>query len=217
MRIARSMAWPQVLALLAALWIWKVTLNVVLEYGNYVPPNFESDFLLGRQAYFWGAYGGAFYVHLVAGPLSLVLGTMLVSERLRRLAPAWHRRLGRVEAAGVLLLLVPSGLWMAYYAVSGAVAVVGLSALAIATAVCVFFGWRSAVRRDFTHHRHWMWRTFILLCSAVVIRTLGGLAAVVGSDALWVYPVSTWASWLVPLLGFELGRFINARNAPAAA
>jgi hypothetical protein len=48
-----------------------------------------------------------------------------------------------------------------------------------------------------------MWRTFVLLCSAVVLRMLGGLATVAHLDAAWLYPASIWASWLVPLLALE--------------
>jgi hypothetical protein len=209
MQKTSSFTLPRVLAILAALLIWKVTLSVVVEYRDYVPPNFESDFLRGREAYFWGAYRWAFYTHLVSGPASLVLGTLLVSDRFRRFAPTWHRRLGRMQAVCVLLLVAPSGLWMARYAATGAIAAAGLGALAIATAACVVFGWRSAVMRRFADHRRWMWRMFILLCSAVVIRMIGGLATVAGFDALWLYPLSTWASWLVPLLVFESCQLLN--------
>jgi len=54
-----------------------------------------------------------------------------------------------------------------------------------------------------------MWRTFILLCSAVVLRMIGGLATVAHFDAEWLYPLSTWVSWLVPLLVFESSRLLN--------
>src|SRR5262249_60827761 len=106
----------------------------------------------------------------------------------------------------VLVLVVPSGLWMAWYAMTGAVAGAGLASLAIATAIFCAAGWRTAVARKFNEHEGWMWRTYLLLCSAVVIRIIGGLAAVLQLDAPGVYPVSVWVSWLGPLLIFELGR-----------
>ncbi len=204
-----SSAFSRVLAVLAVLLICKVTLSVVIGYRNYLPPNFESEFLQGRQPYFWGAYGWAFYMHLVSGPASLVLGTILLSGRFRRLAPAWHRRLGRVQATCVLLLLVPSGLWMAWYAESGAVAAAGLGSLAIATAACMLLGVKAAVERRFADHERWMGRTYMLLLSAVVIRLIGGAASVAGLDALWLYPLATWASWLVPLVVFESVRLLG--------
>lgn len=188
----------------AAVLVFKVTLSVVSGYGQYLPPDFEAEFLLGRESYFWGAYGWAFYAHIVSGPASLLLGTILISDRFRGWAPRWHRRLGRLLVGCVLLLVVPSGLWMARYAATGAVAGAGLGLLAIATAVCAALGWRAAVGRRFDAHRRWMWRMYLLLCSAVVIRLIGGIASVANFDALWLYPLSAWTSWLVPLLVFEI-------------
>jgi uncharacterized membrane protein len=194
--------------------ILKVTLSVVVGYRDYLPPNFDADFLLGRESYFWGPYSIAFYTHLVSGPITLLLGTFLLSNRFRARAPRWHRRLGRCQVACILVLLVPSGLWMARYAQSGIVAAAGLALLAIATAACTAMGWRAAVARRFGDHRRWMWRTYVLLLSAVFIRLIGGLATVLQIDALWLYQLSVWASWLLPLVAFESRRLLTPPSTP---
>jgi hypothetical protein len=204
MRKIASLIPSRVLTLLAVMLIFKVTASVVWEYRRYFPPDFAADFLQGREAYFWGGYHWAFYLHLVSGPAALVIGTILMSERFRRSKPAWHRRLGRLQVGWVLLLLTPSGLWMAWYAATGAIAGAGLALLGLATAVCIAFGWRCAVARQFAAHQRWMGRTYILLCSAIVIRIIGGAATVAQFDAVWLYPLSIWASWLVPLAVFEV-------------
>lgn len=202
----------RVLTLLVGLLILKVTGAVVLGFQNYFPPNFGSDFLNGREAYFFGSYRWAFYPHIASGPCSLILGMILISERFRRRFPRWHRLLGRIQVACVLLLVTPSGLWMAFYAVAGPVAGVSLAALALLTGMCVVLGWRSAVNRHFAEHRRWMWRTFLLLCSAVVLRLFGGLATVMGVSATWFDPLATWMSWLLPLLVFELIQWTRWRT-----
>jgi hypothetical protein len=207
----------RVLVGVAVLLIFKVTLSVVIGYRQYLPPDFGSDFLLGREAYFFGPYRWAFYAHLLAGPASLVAGTILLSERVRQRVPKWHRRLGRLQVVCILLVLVPSGLWMSRYAMTGAVAGAGLGLLGIATAVCTALGWRAAVARQFDEHRRWMLRTYVLLCSAVVIRLIGGLATTLHVDATWVYPLSVWASWMVPLIVFECWRRMGTSVAIAAA
>ena len=194
----------RILTLLAGVLILKVTISVVSNYHNYFPPNFASDFLRGRERHFLGVYQWAFYTHIMSGPVSLILGLILIGDRSRARFPKWHRYLGRLQVACVLLLVTPSGLWMAYYAAAGPSAAVGLAALAIATAVCVALGARSAVTRRFADHRRWMWRCYLLLCSAVVLRLIGGLATVAGATASWVDPMATWLSWLVPLTAFEL-------------
>ena len=192
------------LTLLAVLLILKVTLSVIAGYRDYCPPNFESDFLRGRQSYFSGTYEWAFYAHIFSGPVSLVLGLILINEPLRTRFPHWHRTLGKAQAALVLFLLAPSGLWMAYHAEGGVVAAAGFAALAVVTALCVLLGWRTAVQRRFAEHRRWMWRCFLLLCSAIVLRMFGGLATVADAGAAWIYPLSAWMSWLAPLVALEL-------------
>lgn len=196
----------RVVTVLAGLLVLKVTAAVVLGFVNYFPPNFQSDFLHGRESYFWKGYHWAFYVHIVSGPISLILGTILISEQFRLRFPRWHRYLGRMQAVGVLLLVTPSGLWMARYSASGPASGIGFVILSGLTATCMALGWRAAVQRRFQVHRRWMSRTYLLLCSAVVLRLLGGLATVLAVRSPWFDPVAAWTSWTLPLAVFELTR-----------
>jgi hypothetical protein len=197
---------------LAVALIVKVTISVVSNYHNYFPPNFTSDFLRGRENQFPGVYEWAFYTHILSGPVTLILGLILIAERSRAGYPRWHRYLGRLQVACVLLLVTPSGLYMARFAAAGPVGSAALATLAIATATCASLGAWSAVRRRFADHRRWMWRCYLLLCSAIVLRLIGGLATVTGMTAPWVDPLATWMCWLVPLSAFELREW--ARRTP---
>ncbi|MEO0529869.1 MAG: DUF2306 domain-containing protein [Planctomycetota bacterium] len=186
---------------LVCLLIVKTIVWVLLTLPSYFPPDFQSDFLLGREGYFFGAYRWAFYPHVIGGPLSLGLGLLLLSAPMRRRWPVWHRRLGRLQVANVLLVVTPTGLWMAFYAATGGIACAGLACLAVATAVTAAFGWRAALRRDFLSHQLWMERCYVLLCSAIVLRAVGGFSDVTGIDGL--YPFAAWLSWIAPLIAFE--------------
>jgi hypothetical protein len=194
----------RLLTLLAGLLVVKVTTSVLSSYEDYFPPNFACEFLRGREPHFFGVYQWALYTHILSGPVSLVLGLILIGERFQARFPKWHRYLGRVQAVCVLLLVTPSGLWMAFHAAAGPVAAAGLATLAIATATCMLLGVKAAVSSRFEDHRRWMWRGYLLLCSAVVLRVLGGLATITGVSALWVDPLMNWMSWLAPLAVFEL-------------
>jgi signal transduction histidine kinase len=179
---------------------------VVLNYRHYLLPDFTAEFLLDREDHFRGLYRVAFYTHIFSGPLALLMGLLLVSDSFRRRFPKWHRRLGRVQVLNVLVLVAPSGLVMAFRAMTGAVAGVGFGVLAIATAVCAALGWRAAVERRFAVHRDWMWRCYLLLCSAILLRLIAGLAIVTGFEAAWFYPATAWASWVLPLAVYEAVR-----------
>jgi|GEM_PF-500032 len=193
----------RVLRVIVALLILKVTFAIVLGYQDYFPPNFDSEFLLGRKAYFAGGYRVAFYAHILSGPMTLLLGLLLVSDRLRSRFPKLHRSLGKAQSLLVLLVLAPSGLWMAAYA-GTFVAAAGFAVLAAATGLFVALGWRAAVQMRFESHRRWMWRCFLLLCSAVVLRLIGGLTSVSGIGGAWSYPTAAWVSWLLPLAAYEM-------------
>jgi uncharacterized membrane protein len=197
------------LRVLAVLVVGKTIAATLANWPSYFPPDFRSDFLLGREGYFFNGYHLAFYAHIVAGPLTLALGLVLLSETFRQRWPAWHRRLGKLQAMLVLFIVAPSGLWMAYYAATGVVAGAGLAMLAILTAATTALGWRAAVNRRFAEHRRWMQRSYVLLCSAIVIRMVGGAAEVAGVEG--TYPYAVWISWLVPLAILELWRISSSR------
>src|SRR5438046_1092776 len=56
-------ALSRIFAAVAVVLIIKVALSVVIGYRDYFPPDFDSDFLLWREVYFWGHYHWAFYTH----------------------------------------------------------------------------------------------------------------------------------------------------------
>lgn len=194
-----STAW-RLLGLLFCLVTIRVAGVVVLGYPDDFPPDFQSDFLAGREAYFFGSYRWAFYTHVVSGPVTLLLGLLLLSDAFRRRYPARHRVLGRMQIAAVLLLVAPSGFWMAWRAPTP-LAVAGFTSLAVLTGVCGLQGWRAAVRRRFQQHRRWMTRCYALLWSAVVLRAIGGASEVLGVTG--AYPYAAWLSWLIPLAVVE--------------
>lgn len=201
-----------VLRLIVCVLIVKVTLGIFLSYSDYLPsPNFAADFLTDRESYFFGAYSWVFYVHIVAGPCTLLAGLLLMSDRFRIRFTKWHRRLGRLQVTCVLFVSI-SGLWMSRYAATGWIAGSGFALLSIATGSFVVLGFRSAIKRRFAEHKRWMWRCYLLLCSAVILRLTAGLAAVAGVEGAWTYQLAAWTSWLVPLVVYELNRMRHRRG-----
>lgn len=193
----------QILSAAAALLIVRVTLEVLQGYGEYYPPDFSSDFLHGREADF-DRYRWAFYPHILSGPFALFTGLILMSDRVRLRFPRGHRWLGRIHVANVLLILLPSGFIMGFDAAAGLPAMISFVLLTVVTAICTALGWRAAMQRRFAIHRRWMQRSYLLLGSAVVLRVLGGIGTVLEVPWWWYDAAITWASWLLPLMVFEL-------------
>ncbi|MCI0683862.1 MAG: DUF2306 domain-containing protein [Gemmataceae bacterium] len=200
-----------VLRLLAVVLILRVLVTILANYPDYFPPDFDSLFLQGREATFTGAYPPAFYVHIFTGPLVLLNGLILLSDRVRRRHGRWHRVLGRVQVGVLLLFVLPSSVVMSRHAFGGWPAGLSFLLLSAATAGCALAGVVHARRGRYDRHRRWMIRCYVLICSAVALRLFSGAAGLFGvSSPEDAYIVAAWTSWLLPLAGLEIVQRLTA-------
>lgn len=185
-----------------------VLVQLLIPYRGYFPADLQdSVFLSAHRGHFHGWYRAAFYIHIVAGPIALVQGAALFfSGSRQKPTPSWHRVVGRVQAAVVLLFLFPSGLVMAQYAMAGPTAEAAFTLLSLATAITMVMAIRSAMVGRMTRHRLWATRCFLLLCSPLLLRVVVGLTIVTGTETDFAHRLIAWTSWLVPWFLFEVGR-----------
>ena len=184
----------------------KVLVSIVWEYRLYFPANFDAAFLVGREKTFVGLYRIAFYLHILTGPVVVVLaaGLMLTGGRAR--FRKFHRWSGRLLVLVVLAAIVPSGFVMAQYALSGPVAGVGFALQTVATATSAIAAIRCARAKNFAHHQLWAVRCFILLSSPLLFRIVGGTLYVFDLESSMAYTLNAWLSWSIPLCLFEAFR-----------
>jgi len=194
---------------LSVVLFFKVLAMIVYEYRNYFPANFESNFLSGRESFFSGSYGFAFYSHIISGPICLLIAAFLMFSGKRKSLRHWHRRLGKTLAYLVLLVMLPSGLVMATRALTGPIAGAAFFVLVLATAFCVSLASWHASQRRFAIHQVWATRSFILLCSPMLLRLMTGATIVLEVESEWTYRFAAWGSWLIPLAVFEVKRFLQ--------
>lgn len=210
----RYHALTAVLRWLAVVLILRVLVTILANYPDYFPPNFDALFLLGRESTFVGTYRVAFYVHIFSAPVVLLNGLLLLSESVRRHCGSLHRVLGRVQMLVLLLLMLPSSVVMSRHAFGGWGAGVSFLTLSLLTATCAVMGVAAARRGRFDRHRRWMLRCFVLLCSAISLRLLSGAAGLIGvPSAEGAYVVAAWASWVLPLIAYEI---VERSRAPAS-
>jgi uncharacterized membrane protein len=194
-----------VLRWLAVLLIGRVLVAVLANYPDYFPPNFDSLFLQGREATFRGAYPPAFYIHIFSGPVVLLGGLILMSDYVLRHHASLHRLLGRIQVAILLLLMLPSSMVMSQRAFGGWLAGLSFLLLSAATGTCAIVGVVNACRHRYHRHRRWMLRCYLLICSAVSLRLISGMAGLLGvPSAEGAYIIAAWSSWLIPLTAYEV-------------
>ena len=182
----------------------RVLVSIVLEYRFYFPADFASTFLTGRESTFVGIYVPAFYIHIIAGPLAVVIGTILLLSGGRTRFRHAHRLLGRSQMIIVLIGLVPSGFVMASRAFAGPIAGLGFASLSAVTGVAAVATLAYAINKQFLLHRRWATRCYILLCSPLLLRVVGGGLVVFQLESDLAYRLNAWLSWLVPLAIFEI-------------
>jgi hypothetical protein len=197
----------------AGLLLIKMLISIVFTYRFYFPVDFSNaPFLAGRQFYFWGWYGTAFYVHILVGPIALLLVAGMLLTANRAGWQSFHRYGGRVLGVLVIGVLAPSGCLMATRAFSGPIAGWGFAILSLVTAVVMMVSIYFAVTRQFRRHRIWALRCFVLLCSPLILRLFSGALSVFDAESIWTYRFSAWASWLIPLLALEIYQVTISRR-----
>ena len=196
---------PRVAKTCGLVFVLAVGTLIVWSSIKYYPAQFEHGFLIGRESYFYSWYAVAFYAHIVSSPAALALGVLQSIAWLRRSRPQWHRWLGKCYVWLVLWIAAPSGLAMALKAGEG-LAVAAFLTLAVATWATTWVGFRAASAGRMRQHGEWMTRSFLLMCSAVMLRLLAAIvnASEVSSIS---YGVLAWLSWLPMLVGYELLRW----------
>ena len=178
--------------------------GILSEYRFYFPPDFQAaGFLQGRESFFHGTYRIAFYVHIVCGPLAILIATFLVWSGHRKFQVRLHRTFGKVQFV-LVLLLAPSGLVMATRSYTGTVAGIGFALLAVLTLASMGMLLAQVRRGELARHRVWATRLFIMLLSPILLRMISGAAVLTGMESDGLYQFSAWGSWLVPLMVYEL-------------
>ncbi|GAB5406154.1 MAG: DUF2306 domain-containing protein [Aureliella sp.] len=185
----------------------KILLGIVAEYHRYLPPDFASAFLIGREPYFFGSYQIAFYLHIAAGPPSILLCVALVlSGAYQGFVPSmarFHRRVGNLLWPIVIFILAPSGAFMAPYAMAGLPSTIAFLCLSFATALAAVLTVFHSRTHRIDEHRIWAGRCAVLLLSPLLLRLVGGLLSLIQFEAPVYYQLNAWLSWLVPLTVYE--------------
>jgi hypothetical protein len=134
----------------------------------------------------------ALKVHVVAACFALPACLLLSWRRMLRF-PRAHRWLGRGAGLVILAALVPSGLYLSFFAKGGAPATIGFALSGLIVAVAMVWGIGRARARDHAGHRRCMLHVLAQLSVAVTSRALLILLDVVGIDPEPAYLFALWA------------------------
>ncbi len=165
-------------------------------------------------------------IHIVSAVLIILSGAIQFVPVIRRRAPVFHRWNGRVYIFTAFSIAV-AGLYLLASRGTGTTLLqeLGTGTLGVLVMVCAAMALRTALKRDFVTHRRWAWRLYLLVSSALFIRSGVSLAAMIASGtgafdltALKgsVLTLMTFGQYIVPLAVLELYFWTQRRGGRAA-
>lgn len=138
-----------------------------------------------------------FPIHMITGALALVLAPLAILLRKR---PRWHRPIGRIAAADILVSGI-TAFPVAWAAPVTFWSALGFSAQATAWLTLLAFGIVNIRRRRIAAHRACMLMLLATTSGAVFFRIYLALWAIYGTARGFetFYACDAWAAWLLPL------------------
>ena len=183
-------------------------LIVLLSWNafTYVNFDFTYGFLhLKQMAIATGWYLPAYYSHVLAAGVILLIGFFQLNTKLSLRWRPLHRVLGKCYAYGILFFAAPGGLVMSFFIQRG----VWVTASFILQCMCWFVFTAIAVNNirkgELEEHRQWMWRSYALTFAAVTLRLYVFMfTSSFDLSAPEAYGIIAWGSWVVNLAVVEV-------------
>lgn len=152
------------------------------------------------------------YLHMVFGPLALLLMPFQFWQGLRDRYRGVHRLLGYGYAVSIAIASIGSLLLLPRFQGSPW-ATSGFAILAVLWVATTARGVMLARAGNTVAHRAWMMRSASLTFAAVVLRLMTIPLMATGMTLTQSYDITAWASWLLPLAVIEVSRLRPKRAA----
>ena len=154
-------------------------------------------------------WSSAFYTHITAGGLALLLGWVQFSERIRITTPSIHRNLGKLYLLLAFCSSV-SAAYLALHAEGGVIAATGFLCLAIVWFSSTLMGYASIVKGRVIQHQQFMIYSYAACFAAVTLRIWLPLLIFIYGDFIKAYVVVAWLCWVPNILvAYILTRNMN--------
>ncbi|MCA6075196.1 DUF2306 domain-containing protein [Fulvivirga sedimenti] len=151
-----------------------------------------------------GWWQTTFYTHIIFGGVSLLIGWVQFSGKLRRKYLRWHRILGFIYLIAVLSSGMASVI-LAVFAEGGLTGKLGFGILGILWLVTTVVAFKNILNSRPFQHGNWMIRSYALTFAAVMLRLwMPFFGIVLHLDFPVAYPIIAWLCWVPNIVVAEL-------------
>jgi|SRR5882757_1395307 len=173
----------------------------------YTAMRSDVDFLQTKQnVYHLPYWRFSFYIHVFTSCLVLIAGFTQFNPWLLRRRPRIHRIMGWTYLVTVTCISGPAAFMMAWHANGGLPARTSFTLLAFLWVVFTFYAGWMAVKRRFSDHGAFMFRSYALTLSAITLRLYTYISVYLPlyASPKDIYITTAWLSWVPNLLIAEL-------------
>lgn len=182
-----------------------------LAYINFDP---TYGFLrLKQDAVSSGYYLPAYYSHVLAASLILIIGIFQLNPTLGLRWRKAHQFLGKFYVAGILFISAPGALIMSFYINRGPFVFISFVIQSVLWFTFTFIAYQKIRSGNILSHKEWMFRSYSLTFAAITLRVYVFASSWFFDLGLPLsYAIIAWLSWVLNLIICELYLQISKVN-----
>jgi uncharacterized membrane protein len=197
-----SLHFFKILLIISFLYFFWLMLRLTLEY---IPAKSDVSFLMIKQTevikhpeYLW-----FFYIHVYTSVFVLLSGFIAIIRKNLGIKNL-HQKSGKVYLFLIIIFSAPSGIYMGWFANGGVFSKLSFILLGIFWWISTFKAYQFAREKKFDLHKKWMWRSFALTLSAIMLRIWKVIIVYFFQpNPMDVYQIIAWLGWIPNILLIE--------------
>jgi hypothetical protein len=175
--------------------------NAVLYFTHGGEYGILPEKAIARQDVIWNL---AFYLHLPAGILCLLSPIFLFARRFFKKGLELHRTIGKMYVWVTLLVVCPTGMYLALYAKGGFITQAGFMLQGVLLAFFTYRGYAAITEGDRTAHLNFMVRSYAVVTVVLSFRVFHILFFFLKIPYQDNYAISQWLGLSGNLLAAEV-------------
>lgn len=192
----------KILLAIGFIYFFWLMLKITLEY---IPIQKDVSFLLIKQTEVEERpeYLYFFYSHVYSSIFVLLTGFFAIIRKDFGMK-SFHKINGKIYVLLLLLLAAPSGIYMGVFANGGWLSKISFVILGALWWFSTYKAYQYIRKRQFKKHQQWMWRSFALTLSAIMLRLWKVIIVYLFAPApMDVYQIVAWLGWVPNLILIE--------------
>ncbi len=201
------MSFTPVTLLKLTFWIIAAILIALLSFNALHYYNFDLSYGILKEKteelenVFWAS---SLYAHMFSGVICMVIPLLLFNQNIFRINPRWHRILGKIYVVDIIVVVVPSGFYMAFYAKGGFYAQLGFIVQALGAFVFTYLAFYFIRKGHLKEHISMMKRSYAVVMAALTFRLIHIILYELKVPYEINYATSQWLSLFINMFIAEL-------------